>query len=160
MGAREADSLDARDRVDRAQELCEARADVAAVGVDVLSEQGHLADSLFREPLDLRDDLSWPPRDLAAADGRNDAVRADGVAAHGDLNPRLETAFASHRKPRGKGAFLRSAERTARDTLAAGAEPRAEVRDRAGPKRDVDIRIEGEQPLPLRLGIAAADRDH
>ncbi len=48
----------------------------------------------------------------------------------------------------------------ARDADAAGAEPLAEVRDRAGPERDVDGRVELEDPLALRLGVAAADGDH
>ena len=42
----------------------------------------------------------------------------------------------------------------------AGAEPLAEVRDRARPERDVDGRVELEDALALRLGVAAADGDH
>src|SRR6187397_1347353 len=110
MRTGETDSLDAGDRVDRRQELCEARADVAAVGVHVLSEQGDLADTLLGKPLDLRHDLSRPPRDLPAADGWDDAVRADGVAAHGDLNPGLKAPLAPHGEPRRKGAFFTGAE--------------------------------------------------
>ena len=44
--------------------------------------------------------------------------------------------------------------------IASRAEPVAEVRDRAGPERDVDDRIELEDPLALRLRVAAADGDH
>ena len=44
-------------------------------------------------------------------------------------------------------------------SLSAGADPLAEVRDRAGPERDVHLRVELEDPLPLGLGVAAADRD-
>ena len=58
-----------------------------------------------------------------------------------------------------KAPLLAGAERAASDALAAGAEPVAEVRDRAGPERDVDVRVELEQPLPLRLRVAAADGD-
>ena len=43
---------------------------------------------------------------------------------------------------------------------AAGAEPLAEMRDRARAERDVDVRVELEEPLALRLGVAAADGDH
>ena len=50
--------------------------------------------------------------------------------------------------------------RSARDAHAAGAEPVGEVRDRAGPERDVDVGIELEDALALRLGVAAADGDH
>ena len=51
------------------------------------------------------------------------------------------------------------AEAPARDAHAAGAEPVAQMSDRAGPERDVDERIALEDPLPLRLGVAAADGD-
>ena len=33
------------------------------------------------------------------------------------------------------------------------------MRDGAGPEGNVDVRVELEQPLPLRLGIATADRE-
>ena len=64
-----------------------------------------------------------------------------------------------HGKPSREGPLLAGAERAARDPLAAGAEPVAEVRDRAGAERDVDVRVEREQALPLRLRVAAADGD-
>ena len=41
--------------------------------------------------------------------------------------------------------------------FAAGTEPVAEMRDRPGPERDVDVRVEGEQALALSLRVAAAD---
>ena len=59
----------------------------------------------------------------------------------------------------GEGAVV-EAEAAARDADAAGAEPVAEVGDRAGPERDVDARVELEDALALRLGVAAADGDH
>ena len=34
------------------------------------------------------------------------------------------------------------------------------MRDRAGAERDVDVGVELEDPLALRLGVAAADGDH
>ena len=45
------------------------------------------------------------------------------------------------------------------DAEAAGAEPLAEMRDRAGPEGDVDVGVEREEPLALRLGVTAADGD-
>src|SRR5439155_11683380 len=51
-------------------------------------------------------------------------------------------------------------ERPAGNTEPARAEPLAEVRDRAGPERDVDLRVQLEQPLALGLRVAAADRDN
>ena len=41
-----------------------------------------------------------------------------------------------------------------------GAEPLAQVGDRSRPERDVHVRIELEQALALRFGVAAADGDH
>ena len=58
------------------------------------------------------------------------------------------------------GEVLVRAEAAALDALAPDADPVAEMRDRAGPERDVDLRVEVEDPLLLRLGEAAADRDH
>ena len=146
-----------------AQQLGEAdtgvRAEVAPVRVDVLAEERDLPDALARRALDLRDDLARPPADLAAADGRDDAVRALRVAAHRDLNPCLETPFAVERQRRREAPLVAGAERAAR-RRAARAEPLAEVRDRPRAEGDVDERVEIEDPLPLRLRIAAADGDH
>ena len=58
------------------------------------------------------------------------------------------------------GEMLVRAEATARDRVPACRDPRAEMRDRPGPERDVDERVALEDPLALCLGIAAADRDH
>ena len=63
------------------------------------------------------------------------------------------------RQRRGERAVV-EAEAAAGDADAAGSEPFAEVRDRAGPERDVDVGVELEDPLALRLGVAAADGDH
>ena len=43
--------------------------------------------------------------------------------------------------------------------LSPGTDPVRQVRDGAGPEGDVDVGIELEQPLALRLGIATADRE-
>src|SRR5215831_12721222 len=40
------------------------------------------------------------------------------------------------------------------------AEPLAEVGDRPRAERDVDVRVQLEEPLALRLRVTAADRDH
>ena len=68
-------------------------------------------------------------------------------------------ALAVHRQRRREAALVGDPPRAAVDAEAAGAEPVAEVRDRAGPERDVDVRIEREEPLALRLRVAAADGD-
>ena len=68
--------------------------------------------------------------------------------------------LAVERQPSSERPLLGDAERAALDALAAGTEPLAEVRDRAGAERHVDVRVEREEALPLRLGVAAADGDH
>src|SRR5207237_6085038 len=115
-----------------------------------------LADALAREEYDLGDDLARPPALLAAADGRDDAVGAARVAAHRDLHPRLVGPLPPRRQVGRERAPLGE---TAARSLAARAEPLAEMRDRAGPEGDVDVRIELEEPVALSLGVAAADGD-
>src|SRR3954462_3432248 len=131
--AGEADPLDPVDGVVGAQQLLEGAADVAAVGVDVLAEQRQLLHARAREALDLGQDLVGPAGHLAAAHRRHDAVRADRVAAHRDLHPGLEAALAVERQPPRESSLLGDPERAALDALAAGAEPLAEVTDRARP---------------------------
>ena len=162
MRAREADPLDPVDRVAGAQELAELGADVgreiAAPGVDVLAEQRDLAHAVRCELRHLGDDVAGPAALLPPADRRHDAVRARRVAAHRHLHPRVRGPLAVLRQVAGE--VLVRAEPAAVDARAARADPLAEVRDRARPERDVDLRVEVEDPLLLRLGEAAADGDH
>ena len=58
---READPLDPGDGVDRAEELLETRAHVAAVRVHVLAEQRHFAHALRGQAFDLRHHLTRAP---------------------------------------------------------------------------------------------------
>ncbi len=161
MRAREPDPIDARHVVTRAQQLAELgselRREIAAPGVHVLAEECHLANAALREPRDLGDDLARAPALLAASNGRDDAVRADGVAPHRHLHPCLVAPLASQRKIRRE--VLVRAEATARDRVSAGGDPLAEVRDRARPEGDVDERVPLEDPLALGLRVAATDSD-
>ena len=157
---READALDAVDGVARPQQRAELGAELAAPGVDVLAEQRDLAHALRREPFHLGEDLARPPRHLAPANRRDDAVRALRVAAHRDLHPRLKAPLTVHRQRRREATLLRDSERAARDSEPARAEPVAEMRDRARPERDVDLGVEGEKALALGLCVAPADGDH
>src|SRR5439155_12406479 len=159
MWAREADPLDPLDPVNRPQECGEVGAEIPPVRVHVLAEQRHFLDAVARKLPYLGEDLAGAAADLAAAHGRDDAVRAHRVAPHRDLHPGLEAALAVHRQRSREGSGLGSAETAAR-SLAPGPEPLTEVRDRARPEGDVDERIELEQPVALGLGVAAADRDH
>ena len=158
--AREADALDSVDGVDRAQKLGEVGADVAAVGIDVLAEQRHFLDPLAGEARHLGEHISWAPADLAPAHRRDDAVRADGVAAHRDLHPRLHGPLAVRWKLGRERALLADPEAAARDAHSSGADPVAQVGDRARPEGDVHERVLLEDALALRFRVAAADRDH
>ncbi len=161
--AREADPLDPFDRVASAEQLAELGADlrreVAAPRVHVLAEQRQLTDAVARQPGHLGDDLSRPPADLAAANRRDDAVRALGVAAHRDLHPRLERACPVRRQLPGERP-LDDSEAAAIDADAPHSDPVGEMRDRARSERHVDERIELEDPLALGLRVAAAHGDH
>ena len=132
--AREADALDALDRVAGAQQLAELGlepgAQVAAPGVHVLAEQRDLLDAVGGEARHLGHDLAGPAALLATADGRDDAVRALGVAAHRHLYPGAERALAVHRQV-AREVLVRP--ETATGRLSAGADPLAEVRIEPGP---------------------------
>ena len=120
--AREADALDSLDGVAGAQQLAELGADrgreVAAPRVDVLAEQRQLLHARGGEPGHLGEDLARAAALLAAAHRRDDAVRADRVAAHRDLHPRLERPLAvlsaASRRTRGRRARTRRARRPRR----------------------------------------------
>src|SRR5262249_23561010 len=95
---------------------------------------------------------------LATAYRGDDAVGALGVAAHRDLDPGLERALAvGGQVPR---EVLVRPEAATGDPVPAGAHPVGEMRYRAGPERDVDKRIELEDPLPLGLCVTTAAGDH
>src|SRR5262249_46047415 len=97
--AGEADPIDPVDRIARAQEPAELRADAGSeVGprrFDVLAGQRALAAAVAGEPLDLGEDVSRAPALFAPADSRDDAVRAVRVAAHRNLHPRLDGPLAT-----------------------------------------------------------------
>ena len=66
----------------------------------------------------------------------------------------------SRRAGRSPAKCRHSAKRPRVDAQAAGADPVGEMRDRAWAEGDVDVRVELEDPLALRLRVAAADGDH
>ncbi len=155
--ARVADPVDALDRVDPAEQLGEAhpalRRQVAAVAVDVLAQQGHLADAVGGEALDLADQLRRVAALLAPPGGGNDAVGADAVAALRDLHPALEVALSLRRQVTGEVLELEvalGAERVRGEELGQAA-------DLAGPEGDVDERKPLEDLLLHRLRPAPPD---
>ena len=157
--ARVADPLDPVDRVDASEQLGEAGLalprQVAPVGVDVLAQQGDLADAVRGERLDLGDQLDRVTALLAPAGRGHDAVRAAAVAALRDLQPGLELALALHRQVAGEVLEVEvplGGDRVGGEELGQAADlPRAEG--------DVDEREALEHLVLHRLGPAAADAD-
>ena len=86
----------------------------------------------------------------------HDAVRADGVAPHRDLQPGLVRPLTAHRQVAGE--LVEGREVAARQR-ATGADVVAEPRDRARAEREVDERVLLEQLVLHRLRPAAADDD-
>jgi hypothetical protein len=141
------------------EKLGEAAAEVAAVGVDVLAEERDLADALTRETRDLRQ-IS-PGRLLTSR------PRTDGTMQYEqtELQPIETCTHAWKRRSRCIGSVPANSRSSAIPKLPRGASPpapshSARCGNRARPERDVDERVEVEEPLALRLGVAAADRDH
>ena len=162
MRAREPDPLDAGDGVARAEKLTELRADrrreVAPPRVHVLPEEGDLADAARVRAASTSATIS-PGRRLCSR------PRTAGTMqyAHAELQP-IETCTHAwkRRSPRsGRSAAKCSCvpNRPRGTRVSARRDPLAEVRDRARAESDVDERILLEDPLPLRLGVAPADRD-
>src|SRR5215210_3293668 len=162
MRAREADALDPVDGVASAQELAEVgpdlRQEVAPVRIDVLPQKRDLADAFMRKSRHLGHDVAGTAALLAPANRRHDAVGALRIAAHRHLNPRLELPLPVHREVAGEGPFFEP-EAGARHARPAGAEPVPEVVNRSRAERDVDERIQAEETLSLRLGVAPPDGD-
>jgi hypothetical protein len=79
--------------VDRPQQVGETRrvlagAEIASVGVDVLSEQRDLGDAVGGKLLDFTHDVTQTAADLAPPHDRDDAERARVVASDLDRDPR------------------------------------------------------------------------
>ena len=85
-----------------AEQLAEREpvAELDAVGVDVLAEQGDLDGAVGDEQLDLGQDVAGPPVLLLAAQGGHDAERAGVVAPDGDRHPAAGGGLAPGRKGR------------------------------------------------------------
>src|SRR5919106_6858573 len=162
MRAREADPRDAGDAVARTEELAEVGVErgreIASPRVDVLAEESDLLDASSRQRAHLGDDLTGPAALLPSPDGRDDAVRALRIAPHRDLHPRLMASLAVSRQLGGE--VLVRAELASGDRVTADRDPLAEMRDRSRPEGDVDKGVLLEDPITLRLGVTAADRDH
>ncbi len=165
---READAVDAVDGVERAQQVGELRAvlpgaEVASVGVDVLTEHGDLAYAVGGELLDLVDDVAHAPADLGPAHDRDDAERARVVAADLDGDPRAVAAMggrvgATGGQRRRVGLVL--LEDLDHRALEAGPfEQGRRVAQVVGAEHDVDVTGPLHDELAVLLGQAPAHRD-
>ncbi len=159
--AGEAHSLQAVDVPARAEQLRERLpvAELDSVGVDVLPQQGDLADAVCHQRLDLGQDLPRPAVLLLAAQARHDAERAGVVAADRDRHPggvrRLPL-----RRQRGREDLERLEDLDLRLLLHAGAlEKHRERPDVVGAEDDVDPRRLAGDLAAILLRETATDGD-
>src|SRR5689334_11704324 len=98
MRAGVADPLYAVHSIDAPKQLGERGAlllaEIPAIGVDVLPEQGHFTYAVGCKPANLLDQLSGRSRYLSASSRRHDAVATYAVASDADLHPPLKLALA------------------------------------------------------------------
>ena len=159
--AGEPDPLQPVDRAARAQQLAEREpvAERAAVGVDVLAEQGDLDDAGLHERADLGEHVAGPPVGLDAAQARDDAERAAVVAADTDRHPGAERRVAPRRQV-GRERLQRLDDLDLGLLVVPG--PREQHRQRGeivGAEHDVDPRRLLDDPAAVLLREAAAHRD-
>src|SRR5947209_1134417 len=159
MWTRVADPLEPVDRIEMRQQLRERKAvlarEVAAVGVDVLSEQRDLLDAVGGEAGGLRNQLARRTTYLTTTSTRHYAIRTNTVAADADLHPSLIVTGALGRKIAGEAFELEEAlrgQRVARQEL-------RQLVHLAGAERDVDEGKPREHLVLDRLRPAAADAD-
>ena len=163
MRRREADPLDAVDRVERFEQVGEAGrvlpgAEVATVGVDVLAEHRDLAHAVGRERGDLGDDVAQPAAHLATPHLRHDAEGARVVAADLDRDPRRVRGLAARRQ-RGRVRLVLLEDLDDRPLVARPREQRRGVGQVVGAEHDVDVAGPRHDLVPVLLGEAATDRD-
>ena len=138
-----------------AKPIRRSRRQVAAVAVDVLAQQRHLAHAVGGQRLGLGEQLAGIAADLAPAGRGDDAVGADAVAALGDLQPALELALAPGRQVAGEVLELEVALGGER----VGVEELGQLVDLPRPEGDVDEGKALEDLVLDRLRPAAADPD-
>ncbi len=157
----EADPLQALDLPGGAQQLGErlAVAQVGAVGVDVLAEQGHLDDALADQRLDLGEHVAGPAVLLLAAQRGDDAEGAGVVAADRDRDPGGVRGLPAGGQGRGEGLQglqdLDLGLALDRGPLQQG----RQVADVVRAEHHVDPGGLGDDGVAVLLGQAAADGD-
>ena len=108
LGGHEADEVVALDLVQVGQQISKiiAGAQILAIGVDVLPQQGDLLEAVGHQLPHLVDDPLRVAAAFPAADVGHDAVGAEVVAAVHDGHPRAGAALADHWHTLGNGAVL------------------------------------------------------
>ena len=161
MRRREADALDAG-LPHRTQQLSEARLtmDVATIRVDVLSEERYLTHPAAHKTSYFIDDGVERTALLASAYIRNDAVRAEVIAARHDGHPRVERLLSMP----GKRCSCRQVALRRVDMalviLESLSQELAHMRDGLRAEDDVDVVDMRKEALAIALSNAAANRDH
>ena len=190
MRARVPNPADSLDRTDLGQQVCEERTgppigipggtgdrrpvelaglvaelerEVAAVGVHVLAEEGHLGHAVGRELPNLVDDRTERLADLVAAHRRHDAERTRVVAPDLDRHPR-EVAHLATRRERTREQVTVVEDGCLEDLGDRALSPRLfEQVDGAvhivRPEDDVDVAGLLLDEVTVLLGEAAADHD-
>jgi hypothetical protein len=161
MRAGEADPLEPLDVAAGAQQLRRRRpvAELHAIGVDILAEQGDLDDALGDKGLDLGEDLAGAAVLLLAAQARDDAEGARVVAADGDRDPPGIRAVAA-RRARWREDLEGFEDLDLGALVVPGAvEQRRERADVVGAEDDIDPRGALDDGAAVLLSQAAADGD-
>ena len=166
MRGRVADALDARhlgDVLDEQREigLLVAVRHIAAIGIDVLAEQGHFADALRGEAGDFGQHVVERARHLAAARVGHDAEGAELRATFHDRHEGRGTLHLGWRHARRTSRFPGRRHRPPPCPLrlAFGNQLRQPVQCLRA-EDDIDVRRAGDDGIALLAGDAAADADH
>ena len=161
MRAGEPHPLEALDPAGRTQQVGEraAVAELDAVGVHVLAEQGHLEHALVDQRLHLGQDLAGPAVLLGAAQRRDDAERAGVVAPDADRHP-AGVGGVPLRRQRRREDLEGLHDLDLRLGVVAGAVEQGRERPHVvGAEDDVDPGRAADDLAAVLLGEAAADGD-
>ncbi len=161
MRTGEAHPLQAVDVAAGPQQLAEREpvAELDAVGVDVLAQQGDLDDALVDEGLDLGQDVAGTAVGLLATQAGDDAEGAGVVAAHRDRHPAGVGRVAASRQRAGEHLEALEDLDLGAPVVPGPVEQCREAADVVGAEHDVDPGRPLHDGGAVLLGHAASDRD-